>query len=157
VTVSQICCTHLLLSEDTTLAGAIGGRILSPGLYNWGSAVSIGSDITIAGGPTDSTFRTHFRAGDNKRRASTAWIFQVTGTLNMANAVKMTLTGGAVAANIVWVATGAITAGTTSHFEGVILGKTGITLQTGATANSRLLAQTAVALQQVCLFIDPDS
>jgi hypothetical protein len=67
----------------------------------------------------------------------------------MANGVHMTLTGGAVPKNIVWVVTGAVTAGTTSLFQGVILGKTGITLQTGATANSRLLAQTAVALQKV--------
>ncbi|KAJ7815829.1 antifreeze protein [Mycena leptocephala] len=110
--------------------GAIGGLILPPGLYHWSSAVTISNDVTIAGGATDT------------------WIFQVTGTLTMANGVHMTLTGGAVPKNIVWVVTGAVTAGTTSLFQGVILGKTGITLQTGATANSRLLAQTAVALQK---------
>jgi hypothetical protein len=74
----------------------------------------------------------------------------VTGTLTIANSVKMALSGGAVAANIVWVVTDSITAGTTSHLEGVFLGKTGITLETGSTANGRLLAQTLVALQSVC-------
>ncbi|KAJ7126228.1 hypothetical protein C8R44DRAFT_851714 [Mycena epipterygia] len=88
------------------------------------------------------------RANPNFLNLAGAWIFQMIGTLNIATGIKMTLTGGALAKNIVWVALGAITAGTGSHFEGVILKKTGITLQTGATANSRLLAQTLVALQQ---------
>lgn len=35
----------------------------------------------------------------------------------------------------------------TNHFEGNILGKTGINLQTGATLNGRMLAQTAVTLE----------
>ncbi|KAJ7813459.1 hypothetical protein B0H14DRAFT_2604933 [Mycena olivaceomarginata] len=43
-----------------------------------------------------------------------------------------------------------VTAAAGSHVEGVILGKTAITLQTGSTANSRLLAQTFVALQKSC-------
>ncbi|KAJ7663050.1 antifreeze protein [Mycena rosella] len=111
-------------------SGAIGGLILAPGLYKWTSGVSIGSDVTIAGGATDT------------------WIFQVSGTLTIAAAKKMVLAGGALATNIVWVVAGAVTAGAGSHIEGVILGKTSITLQTGTTANSRLLSQTFVALQK---------
>ncbi|KAJ7701091.1 antifreeze protein [Mycena rosella] len=111
-------------------SGAIDGLILAPGLYNWTTGVSIGSDVTIAGGPTDT------------------WIFQVSGTLTIAGAKKMVLAGGALASNIVWVVAGAVTAGPGSHLEGVILGKTSITLETGTTANSRLLSQTAVALQK---------
>jgi len=38
--------------------------------------------------------------------------------------------------------------GTTAHFEGTILAVKGITLNTGATVNGRLLAQTAVTLKQ---------
>jgi len=110
--------------------GAIGGLILPPGLYKWTSAVSIGSDITIFGFATDT------------------WIFQVSGTFAIAAGKKITLAGGALAKNIVWVVTGAVTAGAGSHLEGVILGKTAITLQTGTTANSRLLAQSFVALQK---------
>lgn len=111
-------------------AGNIGGRTLNPGLYKWTSAVIIPTNVTISGGPND------------------VWIFQVAGTLNMSSAVKITLTGGALAKNIFWQATGAVTLGTTSHFEGIILGKTGINLQTGASINGRLLAQTAVTLQK---------
>ncbi|KAF8151925.1 antifreeze protein [Mycena galopus ATCC 62051] len=102
----------------------------SGGLYKWTSAVSIGSDVTILGGATDT------------------WIFQVSGGLSIAAGKKVVLSGGALASNIVWVATGAVSAAAGAHLEGVILGKTSITLLTGATANSRLLAQTAVALQK---------
>jgi hypothetical protein len=110
-------------------AGNIGGKTLTAGLYKWTSAVIIPTNLTISGGPND------------------VWIFQVAGTLTMSSAVKITLSGGAAAKNIFWQTSGAVTLGTTSHFEGIILGKTGINLQTGASINGRLLAQTAVTLQ----------
>lgn len=59
------------------------------------------------------------------------------------------LVGGAVAKNIVWVTSGAVTVGAGAHIEGVILGKTSITMVTGSSINGRLLAQTGVALQKV--------
>jgi hypothetical protein len=65
----------------------------------------------------------------------------------MSSAVKITLSGGALAKNIFWQVAGGVTLGTTSHFEGIILGKTLIALNTGASINGRLLAQTAVTLQ----------
>ena len=111
-------------------AGNIGGKTLTPGLYKFTSAVIIPTNVTISGGPND------------------VWIFQVSGTLNMSSAVNITLSGGAQAKNIFWQASGAVTLGTTSHFEGIILGQTGINLQTGGSINGRLLAQTAVTLQQ---------
>lgn len=110
-------------------AGNIGGKTLRAGLYTWTSALIIPTDITISGGPDD------------------VWIFQVAGTLTMSSAVNITLAGGAQAKNIYWQTSGAVTLGTTSHFEGNILSATGINLQTGATINGRLLAQTAVTLQ----------
>lgn len=110
-------------------AGNIGGKTLTPGLYKWTTALNIPTDITIAGSPTD------------------VFIFQVAGTLKLSSAVRMTLTGGVQAKNIFWVTSDAVTCGTTSHFEGNILGMTGINLQTGATINGRMLAQTAVTLQ----------
>lgn len=110
-------------------AGDIGGKTLTPGLYKWTTALNIPTDITISGSPTD------------------VFIFQVAGTLKLSSAVRMTLTGGVQAKNIYWVVSDAVTCGTTSHFEGNILGMTGINLQTGATINGRMLAQTAVTLQ----------
>ena len=110
-------------------AGSIGGKTLTPGLYKWTSAVIIPTNVTISGGPND------------------VWIFQVPGTLTMSSAVRITLNGGAQAKNIYWQVAGAVTLGTTSHFEGNILGQTGINLQTNASINGRLLAQTAATLQ----------
>ncbi|KAJ7823546.1 antifreeze protein [Mycena leptocephala] len=111
-------------------SGAPGGLTLVPGLYRWTTGVSIGSDITITGGASDT------------------WIFQVAGTLTIAAGKNMVLAGGALTKNIVWAVTGAVTTGAGSHIEGVILGKTGITLETGTTANSRLLSQGFVTLQE---------
>ena len=66
----------------------------------------------------------------------------------MASAQTMHLVGGAKPKNIIWAVAGDVTLGTTSHFEGVILGKTAITLQTGVSMNGRALAQSLVALQK---------
>ena len=110
-------------------AGSIGSLTLTPGLYTWTSNLIIPTDVTITGGPND------------------VFIFQVAGTLTMSSAKQVILTGGVQAKNIYWQVSGAVTLGTTSHFEGNILGKTGINLQTGATLNGRMLAQTAVTLE----------
>lgn len=109
-------------------AGSIGGLTLSPGLYKWTSTVDVSSDITLSGNSTD------------------VWVFQIDGNLDVSSAAKVILSSGAQAKNIFWQVAGQATYGTTSHFEGVILCKTGITFQTGASLNGRALAQTAVVL-----------
>jgi hypothetical protein len=110
-------------------AGEIGGLTLAPGLYKWSTGLSIAKDVTLSGGP------------------NAVWIFQVAGTLKQANATRVTLVGGALAKNIFWQVAGAVTLGTTAHFEGIILAKTLIAVNTGASVDGRLLAQTAVTLQ----------
>jgi len=108
--------------------GAIGGMTLTPGLYKWTSGVSISSDVTLTGSASD------------------VWIFQIAGTLLQSSGAKVLLAGGAQARNIYWQVAGGATLGTTSHFEGILLSQTAITLQTGASMNGRALAQSAVAL-----------
>ena len=110
-------------------AGEIGGLTLAPGLYKWGTDVLISTDVTLSGGPND------------------VWIFQVAGKLKQANGKRVTLAGGALAKNIFWQVADSVAIGTTAHFEGVVLGKTLVAVNTGASANSRLFAQTAVTLQ----------
>jgi ice-binding like protein len=109
--------------------GAIGGLTLAPGLYRWTSTVTIPSDVTLSGGAQD------------------VWIFQITGDLTMAADQRVTLSGGALAKNIVWQVAGEVDFGSASHAEGVVLSKTAIHLGTGASIQGRLLAQTAVTLQ----------
>jgi hypothetical protein len=108
--------------------GNIGGRTLAPAAYKWGTDLLITTNVTLSGGPND------------------VWIFQIAGNLTLSPGVKVILSGGALAKNIFWQISGAASHGTTTHFEGVELSKTAITLKTGASANGRLLAQTAVAL-----------
>ena len=109
-------------------AGNIGGLTLAPGVYKWGTGVTIPTDVTLAGGKDD------------------VWIFQIAGTLNVSSAKKVILSSGAQAKNIFWQVAGATTLGTNSTFNGTILAKTNIALQTGAVLNGRALAQTAVTL-----------
>jgi hypothetical protein len=109
-------------------SGNIGGLTLPPGLYKWSSTVTIPTTVTLNGGPNDT------------------WIFQIAGGLTQSSATSVTLTGGALAQNIVWQVAGTVAIGTTAQFAGVILSQTAIALNTGATANGRLLAQTAVTL-----------
>ena len=110
-------------------AGEIGGKTLAPGLYKWSTNVSISTDITLSGS------------------SNAVWIFQIAGKLKQANGVRVILAGGALAKNIFWQVAGDATIGTTSHFQGILLGKTLIAVNTGATVTGRLLAQTAVTLQ----------
>jgi hypothetical protein len=109
-------------------AGNIGGRVLVPGLYKWGTGVLISRDVTLSGGPND------------------VWIFQIAGGITQASGTRVRLAGGALAKNIFWQVAGGVALNTTAHFEGIVLAKTKITLATGATINGRLLAQTAVTL-----------
>lgn len=109
-------------------AGNIGGMTLAPGLYKWGTGVTIPKDITLSGGPND------------------VWIFQIAQTLTVSSGVHVTLSGGAQATNIFWQVAGQTTLGTTSSFYGTILDLTAIVLNTGATLHGRALAQTAVTL-----------
>lgn len=110
-------------------AGNIGGMTLTPGLYKWGTGVTIpAAGVTLSGATND------------------VWIFQIAGTLTVSSAAIVTLTGGAQAKNIFWQVADQTTLGTTSQFKGIILSQTLIAMNTGAQLDGRALAQTAVTL-----------
>jgi hypothetical protein len=109
-------------------AGNIGGKTIRPGLYKWSSNVLIPSNVTLYGSST------------------AVWIFQIAGTLNLSSGKRVVLGGGAQFKNIYWQVAGQTTLGTTSVFNGNVLGKTAVVIQTGARLNGRALAQTAVTL-----------
>ncbi len=109
-------------------SGEIGGLTLAPGLYTWGTGVTIPTDVTISGGAND------------------VWIFQISNDLDLSSATSVILAGGAQARNIYWQVAGNVTIHASAHFEGVILSQTAITLQTTATLHGRALAQTLVAI-----------
>jgi hypothetical protein len=110
--------------------GDLSGQTLTAGVYKWGTAVLINSDVTLHGGAND------------------VFIFQIARGITQASGTKIILTGGVQAKNIFWQAAETVSIGTGAHFEGNILGKTNITLGTNASINGRLLAQTAVTLDK---------
>lgn len=109
-------------------AGTLTSLTLAPGVYEWGTAVTIPTDLTLEGSSTD------------------VWIFKIAGTLDMAAAQNVILTGGALPQNIFWQVSETVTIGANTHFEGVILGQTAIIFGDLASLNGRMLAQTAVTL-----------
>ena len=109
-------------------AGNIGGMTLTAGVYKWGTGLLIPTSVTLTGNATD------------------VWIFQIAQDLTVSSATNIVLAGGAVAKNVFWQVAGLADLGTTSHFEGVLLSQTSISLHTGASIKGRLLAQTAVSI-----------
>lgn len=117
-------------------AGNIGGMTFAPGLYKWGTDVSMPTSVTLSGGAND------------------VWIFQIAGNLNVASGgsvpagIKVILAGGAQSSNIFWQVGGVTgaTLGTYSTFNGNILSAKQVIMQTGAVLNGRALAQTQVTL-----------
>jgi hypothetical protein len=107
--------------------GAVPGGIIPPGVYKFTGALGMTNDVILSGAP------------------DAHWIFIVAGAFTIASAKSVFLAGGADPKNIVWAVISAAP-DTTSHIEGTILASTTIAMNTGATANGKLLAQTAVTL-----------
>ena len=121
----------LAVNVTEYLAGNLNGQTLTTGVYKWGTGLSITNGITLDGGGQDCA----------------KFVFLIGQDLTVGNGAIITLTNGAKADNIFWVVAGSkAELGTTVQFQGNILSKTLISLNTGATVNGRLLAQTAVTL-----------
>jgi hypothetical protein len=113
--------------------GEIGGSTLSPGVYTFTTDVAINDDVTFEGD------------------ASAVFIIQTTGNVIQAFNTKVELKGGALAKNIFWQVAGYVDVAKEAHMEGVLLVKTSATFKTGSSLNGRILAQTAVVLQQATI------
>ncbi|KAJ6472690.1 hypothetical protein C8R47DRAFT_987754 [Mycena vitilis] len=109
---------------------SIGGCILVPGLYKWTTGVTISTGISLAGGPSDT------------------WIFQIAGTLVQAAAVEITLVGGALSQNIIWVVADSVSIGANSIFQGNLLTQSNVVGGTNSIDNGCIYSQTDVALQK---------
>lgn len=111
-------------------AGNISSLNLGPATYKWSTALSINKSVTLTGGPND------------------VWIFQVAQGLKVASGVKVILAGGALPENVFWQVFAAADFGTTSEFKGIVISKTSIVIKTGASHVGRMLAGTAITLDQ---------
>ncbi len=110
-------------------AGTIGTTTLVPGVYKWSTALNITTSIILNGSATD------------------VWIFQIAQGLTLSTGTQVTLSGGAVPANVYWQASGQVVVNTGAHLEGNVLTLTAATLDTGGSLNGRLLAQTQVTVR----------
>lgn len=120
--------------DATELGGGdISGMTFEPGLYKWGTGVSINEDVTLNGGADDT------------------WIFQIAGELTVASDTQVVLSGDASAGNIVWQVGERTVLGTGAQFAGTVLTQTGVDARTGATVNGRLYAQTDVTLEEATI------
>lgn len=131
VTDLQIACADAAARVPGTTdlgAGSLGGMLIAPGVYRWSGGVSVLSSVTLTGGATD------------------VWIFQIAGTLNVAAATEIILTGGALPQNVFWQSSGAVTLGAMAHLEGVMLANTAFTSGAGTTIKGRVLSQTDVTI-----------
>ncbi len=108
--------------------GDLSGKTLTSAVYMWSNDVLINTDLTLDGSSTD------------------VFIFQISGTLNMAANVKVTLTGGILPENIFWIVAGTVAIDVGSDFQGVILSMTNVSMNTGSTINGMIYAQTSISL-----------
>jgi hypothetical protein len=115
------------------MAGILDGLTLTPGVYTFGTGVSIASDMTFSGNSTD------------------VFIIQMTGNLLQAANTKVILEGGAKAKNIFWQIAGQVTVGAGAQLQGVLLVKTAVTFNTGSSLDGRVLTQTACNLQMATI------
>ena len=108
--------------------GNIGGMTLAPGVYRWTTGVTIPMDVTLTGNATD------------------VWIFQIAGTLDLTASRSIALTGGALAKNVFWQVSGAVTLGAMARLQGVVLATTAVTSGAGTQVVGRVLSQTDVTI-----------
>ena len=113
-------------------AGNFSGLAIPPGVYACGG-VTIPTSFTLAG----------------TGAATDVWVFKLSGALGMTGGAGMTFTGtqGALPQNVFWAVAGAVSIGTGSTLEGVVLGASNIDTLGGSIVHGRLLSQTAVNLQ----------
>jgi hypothetical protein len=117
---------------DGTAFPTLPGATLTPGLYTAPAALAVAaSDIVTldAGGDPNAVF-----------------VIQVGGALSLAAGAKVVLTGGAQAANVFWQVDGAFSLGANAKFAGTALASTTGTIGAGDVVNGRVLAETAVTM-----------
>src|SRR5450830_378305 len=121
--------------------GTVGTRTLDPGLYTWGTDVVIPTVANI-------TLDAH---GD----ANAVWVFQISGKLDVMDSAKITLKGGANAANIFWAVAGAVELHPSSQFAGNILASSSIATDGDNTIDGRLLAHAGITLISTTIGLNP--
>jgi hypothetical protein len=114
-----------------------GGKAdpLLPGVYTFGTAVSITGDL-------------YFSAPGTSRHDT--YIIQTAGAVTQAAGVTMYL-NGVESSNIIWAVATSYTIGANAHVEGIILAKAAVNFGNLASLNGRVLTQTACTLNMATI------
>jgi hypothetical protein len=119
---------------------------LTPGIYTFGSGVTIGATIYFEGTGSASG------QGDTD-----VFIIQMTGNLVQKVNTNVILSGGARAENIFWQIAGNVMVEAGAHMKGILLVKTDVLFKTGSSLSGRILAQTRADLQMATITVPPTS
>jgi hypothetical protein len=113
---------------------------LTPGVYTFGSDVTIKESITFEG------------TGEGEDEGETdVFIIQMTGNLKQIKNTEVILKNGALAKNIFWQVAGTVTVEEGAHMTGILLAKTAVLFKTSSSLDGRVLAQTACDLQMATI------
>jgi hypothetical protein len=106
---------------------------LTPGVYTFGSDVTIAEAITFNGGASD------------------VFIIQIAGNLMQVANTMVELSGQAKAENIFWQVAGKAEVAEGANMKGILLVKTDVLFMTGSSLDGRVLAQTACNLEMATI------
>jgi hypothetical protein len=115
------------------LKGSLSGVTMTPGVYTFGTEVTITTDITFLGG------------------ANEVFIIQISKNLIQEANIVVHLSGGALAKNIFWQVAGHVKVGAGAKMKGILLVMTDVTFMTGSELEGRVFSQTACNLQQATI------
>jgi hypothetical protein len=96
---------NLPVKTHVVAAGDLGGSTYTPGVYSWGGAISITTDLTL----------------DAENNPDAYFVFKAGGAFNTTAGIKVNLVNGASASNIYWLANGAIGIGAGCKVDGTLL------------------------------------
>lgn len=119
--------TLLHLAPTSTLTGQdLGGKTLTPGVYNFSSSAQLTGPLTL----------------DFGGNANALFVFQIGSTLTTASGAVVNVTNGGTNDGVFWQVGSSATLGTSTQFAGNILAYSSITLDTSAN----ILCGRAIAL-----------
>jgi carbon monoxide dehydrogenase subunit G len=114
---------NLEVTKYVAAAEDLGGKIVTSGVYSWGGALAINSDVTL----------------DAENDPNAYFVFKTGGAFNTAAGVKIKLINGASASNIYWVATGAIGIGAACIVKGSLISKLAVAVGADCIVEGRML------------------
>jgi len=108
-----------------TLAGAMAGATIAPGLHTVAGAASNTTTVTLDGGGNPNA----------------VFVFQVNGALAFAAGSKVVLTNGAQASRVFWQVNGAGAIGAGAEFAGTLMALDAVAVGNGSIVNGRAFAR----------------